>query len=220
LRLAARRAWTFRAMLAVALVSALSGCGSGDHKASSIAQQETRTTGMRLQPTSSHLFAPFNGGGLAAGVNIGKSGEGYCWEGSIADTRPDAWRCFLGNFILDPCFSNEAGTSVFVLCADSPWSSVTKLTLTKVLPRSLANPEASDPTNGRPWGLELTDGTQCVGLTGATGAIAGLGIAYGCKGEGVLAGEPRRRSATWTIFYGSSFKASSLSERPIAEAWW
>jgi hypothetical protein len=61
---------------------------------------------------------------------------------------------------------------------------------------------------------------RCVALTGATGAIAGFGIDYGCKGGGVLAGEPRRSSAPWTIFYARSFKAGTLDERQIAEAWW
>jgi hypothetical protein len=153
-------------------------------------------------------------------VRVGKTGDGYCWEGSIADTRPDAWRCFLGNFILDPCFSNDTGTSKFVICADSPWSPVTKLSLTKKLPRSLANPAKSDPTTGRPWAIELIDSTRCVALTGATGAIAGLGIDYGCAEGSVLAGEPRRTNAMWTIFYGASFKAGTLNERQIAQVWW
>lgn len=91
--------------------------------------------------TSSHIFAPFNGGSVAAGVKITKAADGYCWTGSSSDSgRPDAWRCFLGNYILDPCFSNEADISGFVLCAASPWSSVMKLRLTKSLPRSLGEP--------------------------------------------------------------------------------
>ncbi|MGZ4402696.1 MAG: hypothetical protein ACXVRI_07595 [Gaiellaceae bacterium] len=92
--------------------------------------------------------------------------------------------------------------------------------MTKSLPQDLANAEASDPTSGSPWALELAEGARCVKFTGATGAIAGLGISYGCSGGGVLVGEPRRRTATWTIFYGSGFKAKTLAERPIAEAWW
>ena len=32
---------------------------------------------------------------------------------SIADARSDAWRCFLGNELHDPCFS---GGAAFVLC--------------------------------------------------------------------------------------------------------
>jgi hypothetical protein len=209
------------AQMAVAgiLVAVAAGCGS-EKTSSPDRTQPVPTSTAQLAPTSSHLFAPFNGGGVAAGVQVSKNAKGYCWEGSIADTRPDAWRCFLGNNILDPCFSNETGTSAFVLCADSPWSGVTKLTLTKGLPRSLGNPEANDPTSGRPWAIALADGKQCVALTGATGVIAGLGIDYGCTGGGVLAGLPRRASGSWTIFYAQGFKAKALNEHPIAEAWW
>jgi hypothetical protein len=206
--------------IALAVTCALAGCGSGDHRAGSTPQQPTSTTAVVPPPTTSHLFAPFNGGGLAAGVTVGKSAKGYCWTGSAADTRRDAWRCFLGNLILDPCFSNETGTSEFVACADSPWSRVTRLVLTKSLPRGQANPEANDPTSGAPWALELADGKRCERFTGATGAIGGLGISYGCTGGGVLAGEPHRQTTAWTIFYGSGFKAKALDERPIVEAWW
>jgi hypothetical protein len=207
-------------LIALLVICVLAGCGSGDHKAASTAQQQTSTATVATQRTTSHLFAPFNGGGVAAGVNVGKTAKGYCWTGSAADSRPDAWRCFLGNLILDPCFSNETGTSAFVACADSPWSRVTRLVLTKSLPRGQANPDTNDSTSGAPWALELADGKRCERFTGATGAIGGLGISYGCTGGGVLAGEPHRQTTTWTIFYGSGFKTKALDERPIAEAWW
>jgi hypothetical protein len=208
-----------RIALTVAFACALSACGSHHTRVKTVTAAGS-TVEPPPQTTSSHIFAPFNGGEIASDVKIGKTGRGYCWTGSGADTRPDAWRCFLGNFILDPCFSNETGTSAFVICADSPWSSVTKLRLTKPLPSSQGNAETADPTAGRVWALELIDGTHCVALTGATGAIAGLGIAYGCDGGGVLAGEPRRTGGLWTIFFAPSFKASKLDEREIAEAWW
>jgi hypothetical protein len=167
-----------------------------------------------------HIFAPFNGGAVAAGLKISKTARGYCWEGSIADGRPDAWRCFLGNFILDPCFSNQASTSAFVLCAVSPWSRLIKLRLIKRLPLALANRETGRPTAQPPWALKLVDGTRCVAVTGATGAIAGLGLDYSCLGGGLLAGRPHRTAGSWTIFYARSYKANSLSPRHISQAWW
>jgi hypothetical protein len=208
-----------RTGLAALCACSLSACGSNHATVKTVTVSDS-TTQPPAQATSSHIFAPFNGGEIANGVKVNKTGRGYCWTGSGADTRPDAWRCFLGNLILDPCFSNEMGTSTFVICADSPWSSVTKLRLTESLPRSQGNAEKTDPTAGRVWALELTDGTRCVALTGATGAIAGLGIAYGCDGGGVLAGEPRRANPIWTIFFAPSFKSRVLDERQIAEAWW
>jgi hypothetical protein len=129
-------------------------------------------------------------------------------------------RCFLGNEILDPCFSNATGASGFVLCAEDPWSSVTKLVLTKALPLRQANPETPNPTAAAPWAVQLGDGTRCAALTGATGSVAGLGLDYGCTGGAVLAGVPRRRTPAWKIFYASGFKAKTLAERSISEAWW
>lgn len=153
-------------------------------------------------------------------MTVDRTARGYCWTGSLTDSRSDAWRCFLGNLILDPCFSNETGTSSFVVCADDPWSGVSKLILTKPLPQDMANSQTSDPTASAPWAVELGDGTQCVFLTGATSVIAGLRINYGCAGGGVLVGEPRRQSDARTIFYGSGYKANAVTELPIAEAWW
>jgi hypothetical protein len=169
-------------VVALALCAcSLAACGS--HRTTIKTVTESGTTAQPPpQATSSHIFSPFSEGGIASGVTVAKNGRGYCWEGSAADARPDAWRCFLGNFILDPCFSNETGTSGFVVCAESPWSSVTKLRLTKPLPQSLANDESGDPTVGVPWSLKLTDGTECGLLTGATSVVAGLRISYGCDG--------------------------------------
>ena len=39
----------------------------------------------------------------AAGMK-GKAVKGSCWTGSIASTRSDAFRCMIGNSIMDPCF--------------------------------------------------------------------------------------------------------------------
>jgi hypothetical protein len=202
---------------ALLVCAAVAGCGASHRQTSPTTESQATNAAL---PTTSHLFTPYNLGEIATGVKVSKSDNGYCWEGSIADTRSDAWRCFLGNLILDPCFSNETGTSDFVICAEDPWSDVIKLTLTKNLPQSLANEETSDPTTSAPWAIELADGKQCVLLTGATGVIAGLRINYGCTGGGALVGEPHRQVATWTIFYGSSFGANTLGEKPIAQAWW
>src|SRR4051812_41136067 len=106
----------FLAAAALLLCGAAAGCGASHKQASPTT--ESQATSAAPPPTTSHLFTPYNLGEIATGVNVSKSGNGYCWEGSIADTRSDAWRCFLGNLILDPCFSNETATSDFVICAE------------------------------------------------------------------------------------------------------
>jgi hypothetical protein len=177
---------------------------------------------IRAGATGRHLFAPFNGaGGIAAGVRIGKRGRGYCWTGSLTDARPDAWRCFLGNFILDPCFSGKsAATDTFVLCADSPWRPLTRLVLTKPLPRATGN-RKTNPMRTPPWAIQLRSGARCVFVSGATSLIAGRRINYFCGRNGaVLVGLPRRGAATWTILVAPRSSARTLSPQPIAHVWW
>jgi hypothetical protein len=167
-----------------------------------------------------HIFAPFNDGTVATGSTVGKTARGYCWEGSIADDRADAWRCFLGNYILDPCFSNGASFRRFVLCAPSPWSRLVKLRLTKRLPLALGNHVRGRPTEHPPWAIKLAGGLRCVAVTGATSAIAGLGLDYSCSNGGLLAGRPHRKARSWTIFYARGYQAHALSTRHVAQAWW
>jgi hypothetical protein len=89
------------------------------------------TTAARA-PTSPHLYAPFNGGGIAHGVRIARRASGYCWTTSIGDSRSDAFRCFVGNFIHDPCFANTVVSSNFVLCPIAqPGSNLLRINLTK-----------------------------------------------------------------------------------------
>jgi hypothetical protein len=126
---------------AIALALALAGALAGGASALPLA-------------TSLHIYSPFAADGIAAGVHVTKHGRGYCWEGSLADNRSDAWRCFLGNLILDPCFSTETGSSSFVLCADSPWSGVVRLTLTRRLPRRYGN-RGGDPSTKPPWAVSF-----------------------------------------------------------------
>jgi hypothetical protein len=106
--------------------------------------------------TTIHLYAPFNGGGIAAGVRIARSASGYCWTSSLADARGDAYRCFVGNFIHDPCFADQTGFAHYVLCPlYSPGAKVLRINLTKKLP---SNPVGGDPTRDRPWAIRTSSG--------------------------------------------------------------
>jgi hypothetical protein len=166
-----------------------------------------------------HLYAPFNGAGIAAGVKITGSGRGYCWENSLADARADAFRCFIGNGIYDPCFANTINPSNFVLCPNGrPGAGVTRLILTKQLPR--AHPNAN-PTRRDPWVIRTSTGKWCGIFTGATGGVAGLQISYGCTGGGILLGTPKRSTTSaWTIYYATSFKANQFRPITLTAAWW
>ena len=168
--------------------------------------------------TTVHHYVAFSGGRVAPGLQVSKRAHGYCWTSSIADGRADAWRCFMGNFILDPCFSNGRASQPYVVCPAAPWSSrVTLLRLTKRLPLSMAN-KGSDPS-AIPWGIVTATGKRCTAATGTTSLVGGKPIRYYCQGGGALAGAPDRRAPAWTIPFAAGVSAHHLSSVAIAGAW-
>jgi hypothetical protein len=166
------------------------------------------------------VVSPFSEAGiLARGLRIAKAQPGSCWTGSLVSGRSDAWRCFQGNFIHDPCFA-PGYDAAWVACADYPWNrGLLRLNLTKPLPLSQGNRGSDDPTRGDPWGVQLANGNRCVFVNGATGFVAGMRINYFCT-RGVLVGSPRRTSQPWTIFYRATNSTRELRPLPIATAWW
>jgi hypothetical protein len=175
-------------------------------------------TAAASRPTTVHRFVAFQGGRVASGLDTVKQASGHCWTSSIADGRADAWRCFLGNLILDPCFSNGRSSQPYVVCSAAPWSTkVTLLSLTKRLPLSMAN--KGSHTLAMPWGIVTAGGKRCTAVTGTTSPVAGKLIRYYCRGGGVLAGWPDRRAPVWTISFARSETAHRLSTVAVAGVW-
>ena len=169
--------------------------------------------------TSGHLYSPFSGGAPARWTRIARTARGYCWTGSSADPREDAFRCFVGNEISDPCFSDGSKRTKVVLCPlVTPASKVLRIDLTRKLPAG--NPPTADPTRSDPWAVRTTGGRWCTILTGATGRIAGLRISYGCTGGRILLGSPRRKTSTWTIFSAPGVRSSGFRAVGLQSAWW
>ncbi len=85
----------------------------------------------------------------------------------------------------------------FVACLPDAWShKVTRLHVTQGYDNdgfgSLT--QASDP-----WGVRKVNGTRCSLLQGATGAVHGKRISYGCTRTTYLVGNVHKKSALWTI---------------------
>jgi hypothetical protein len=133
-------------------------------------------------------------GRLAPEFHVSARGRGYCWESSLASTEPDAYRCFQGNQIHDPCFAPSAHATA-VVCFLDPWHSVTVLRLTRRLPK--AGPPVKGPP--LPWAIVTTAGRRCVFMTGATALVGGQRVNYGCTDGTYLIGYPDTRQALWTI---------------------
>ena len=193
-----RRLTPLALLLAVSFLLAANAAGSG-------------------RATAAHHFLAFKGGKLASGLRVSERGPGSCWEGSIADGRSDAWRCFLGDLILDPCFSNGRSSQPYVVCPKAPWSArVTLLRLTKPLPLSNANKDRQAAV--WPWGIVTSNRQRCLLITGATSRIAGQWISYGCESGGDLLGKPNRQAPTWTIFFAAK-GSKHLTRVAISDAW-
>jgi hypothetical protein len=104
--------------------------------------------------------------------------DGSCWTTSIAVLRAGAWRCTVGNFIQDPCFS-VASLSGAVVCGADPAAGEKGFLMKLTRPLPEAPPGAvSKPW---PWIMELADGAICEKLTGTMAGIGGESVGWGCN---------------------------------------
>jgi hypothetical protein len=149
-------------------------------------------------------------GTLNPRFHVGSRGRGYCWTDSAATNAQDAFRCFQGNEIHDPCFSATAHAHS-VVCFLDPWTPVTILQLTKPLPR-----HSRLLTRALPWAIETVDGRHCTFLTGATGLMGGRRVNYGCTDHSYLIGDPDEHHPLWTIHSAKTFNPDRPGHlRPI-----
>jgi hypothetical protein len=173
-------------------------------------------------PTSSRthasVYRPFRANGTSTLRT--RTLRGYCWSGSEAADRRDAWRCTAANEILDPCFSAHPGARS-VLCPSGPWSSTgVRLKLTRPLPRRLAD-RARPSLKAQPWAIELTDGRRALFSSGASSELGGqrLNYFFGASSEEGLWGYPDRATQPWTILL-APFDAHELTLRvALRRAW-
>jgi hypothetical protein len=169
--------------------------------------------------TRATIFRPFTASGKPAG-RVTRTMRGYCWTGSSASGRADAWRCTVRNQIIDPCFSSPKARGLVVCAATGPWSSsLIKIKLTRKLPGKFAN-KGKPSTTGLPWALRTTSGWKCELATGATNVIAGRRLNYFCTGtKQGLWGSPSRAAQPWRI-YAAPPTATTLRRRVgISSAW-
>jgi hypothetical protein len=144
--------------------------------------------------------------------------SGYCFTSSDVTWRDDAWRCFVGNALYDPCFSSPLAFGV-VVCP-IPWSdTATEIRLTKALPSSGSHTPPSLAL--QPWAIETAAGAHCLLSSGASNVVHGKRLNYFC-GKNVkygLWGFPSRKTQPWTILQ-APFNAKVLKHRlAIVRAW-
>jgi hypothetical protein len=165
------------------------------------------------------VYTPFQKGHLDRRIKVVRAVTGGCWGGALAVPQPNAWRCFAGPHIYDPCFSRPGSASVF--CPTSyPWvRRVVRLKLTEALPHRFRNrPGAA--THGLPWAIQTATGKACLVLTGASTFVGKRRVNYACKGGGGLVGAPRKRTAQWTIRYVRRLRGGPVTWAGVRTAWW
>lgn len=149
-----------------------------------------RAPGRAVAATYVHHVSPINKvRKLKRGYRVTAAGRGSCWTSSFL--HPELFRCFLGNYIEDPCWPEGRGASV--LCLPRPWSrDVTRIRLTKRLPQP-------SPGRGAIWGLTLLSGNRCQVPGGTHEVWRGHDVNYYCHRRWVLLDAPDRTRRTWHI---------------------
>lgn len=129
---------------------------------------------------------------------------------SLATTRTDAYRCFAGNGIYDPCFLTSDHQ---LLCFLDPWSSPEKLISEKNL-KQTGSVEIREIH--QPWAFLLDNKVRCVFLTGATRGVQGERINYGCDDGNYVVGTLRFSQPFWRAKY---FDHKQVKWRDVQAVW-
>jgi len=119
--------------------------------------------------------------------------NGMCEPGS--DVLAGVYRCFAGNFVVDPCWPDESSSTPAVDCVLDPWKhQVVRITLRSRLTASPGGPLV-------PWGLQLSTGQRCVAAQGTHSGIDNNRhiLNYDCSPKLALVDQPNRSATVWTI---------------------
>jgi hypothetical protein len=147
-------------------------------------------------------YEPFAGAKPAATTHVVNRTPGHCLTSSTSRRR-DAWRCFAGNFVYDPCFS---AVSV---------SRPTYVSLTSRLP-------APANSTGPPllWEVQTSKGATCRLTSGALGVLAGKVPHYSCTDRAFLGGYVHQVGHHWWAWRTRTYGRPVWRRAAIARAWY
>jgi hypothetical protein len=143
--------------------------------------------------------------------------RGVCYEGS--DTAiPGVDRCFVGNFIHDPCWPtvNRYGRYNGSFCPSAPWRRLGVLIKGHHHPDNYAR-------GRRTWGIALPSGNRCSLAEGAGVLYKGRRVNYYCQHDRVaLVGRPSKTTRVWHILaikYSKQGRVIARWTAAIPRAW-
>jgi eukaryotic-like serine/threonine-protein kinase len=170
-------------------------------------------------PTVVSIYSPFSAAGaLAPGLRAVPQDGGSCATGSFVVVNPFAFRCSVGDRILDPCYLDGAASTAqapVVDCVAAPWAA-------SVVRLHLGAPPGTGPgaaPDAPPWALQLASGRRCVRATGATTVVRGRRLSYVCDRRRVLFGRPDASAPVWRIRQARDAGGAATRVVTIAAAW-
>jgi hypothetical protein len=141
-------------------------------------------------------YTPFTATGeIDPAFSVTHGGSAMC-TGSNVTGRSDAWRCYEGSRVSDPCFGN-ADSATAVCPRSGPWSASVV-----ILDASFDTQFQGSATSGPVWAL-TTATRRCAASSGAGPMPRGGHIArYYCDRSSLVWGSLDRRRATWRALVG------------------
>ncbi|GHK01233.1 hypothetical protein SY2F82_30300 [Streptomyces sp. Y2F8-2] len=150
------------------------------------------------------------GGTPATGITITDRASGSCFGPAESTMRTDAWRCTVGDRILDACFSPDSNLSdTIALCQDGAPDRMVELSVPEGFPGN--NDHMAGGPDIEPTIFVLANGARCSFAGGGTATLAGQRLNYGCDNGGYHYGYPNKTAAVWTISYAAPGSGASVS---------
>lgn len=195
-----RGAWRLRATISALCVALVAGCAESRTPA---AAPPTSAASSPVPAVQAKVFVP-------ALASVSRTAHGTCWTTSITVGSRDAYRCYAGNQILDPCFAASADAHS-VICYADPWAPGVRLLFATKLPKP------AQVTVAHPWALQLANGKRCVAATGVVDRIGSLALLYHCR-DGGEAGTPAKHGAETDVRYLAPGTHATVVV-PVAVVW-
>lgn len=143
------------------------------------------------------LYRPFGAVVEQVAPSVKQTVSGHCFSQSRLIIREDAWRCMAEGKTYDPCFVQNSGKKMEVICPQSPWVGDS----VQILLNSPLNSENNillDMSKAFPWGIELANGDLCQAID-FNQTYDGMPIRYHCMSNNVLVGYLQRCKPVWRM---------------------